>query len=835
MRVSVADGESADSWIEAVARRHQVAPRTLLAAMGIRRPVHAAGRLIDGTVPAAWRRVEQAAGLPPGRLDAAAGGQIAAVSRLRTGGSRYCPQCLAGSGGRWQLTWRMNWAVACPRHQALLRDSCLACGAAPRTTIPGGSEPVPAGTCTHIVRGTRRRCGADLAATPALPAGTAPLSAQAWIDGLLAGLRGPARLATGARIPPPGLPAQRWKALTGEFPSRYLRAADADLTATDRLRMRTVTPSAALPSGHGAQRARMLPQLLWPDWTARLLPVTGFEAGLFRAVMSACVLIPGSASRTLASLAAELNPRLGRAHVSVTLQGYGDSTGGTALRPVLILLCRLAGHLDAHGAPIDYQRRRQLIPAETISWECWRDLACSAGAHPGDLPSAGRHLHAQRHLHQLLSGADLTDPRHPLRFCSPGDRNRYHLFATSMTPAVRAAVRGHAAWILSDLGVGEPLTWSPPSSLAAGLDLPGVDIDDLDLAMIRRIVIAGQRPAGDAADALGINIEHVRLALERIKRPERQWSSKAAPNAWLREQEANRLLTRGFFEREYIRGGRRLTDIAASTGFPRRVLARHAKNAGIALARASTVFPADERWLREQYLRGRRSTTDIAAELGSTQMTVSRALHRLGIPIRPQGVRSHPHMIATMDQRLPRDIRATVEGSLHGWHRLNRFRIAMAFPSLETASSYLGAHPTALVTQFQRLETDIGGKLFRRSAFGKPHQPTQRGKQLLAALERTHIQALMNAALGDDQVPAPSPAILARATARGSQRRGPGPLRPFDGIAVERVRIRASTLTLLRDLLEQPGEFYGLQVAARTGIADGTIYPTLSACSRPAG
>ncbi|MGW7279676.1 TniQ family protein [Streptomyces sp. NPDC054844] len=28
----------------------------------------------------------------------------------RARGSRYCPACLAGNGGRWKLRWRLGWS-----------------------------------------------------------------------------------------------------------------------------------------------------------------------------------------------------------------------------------------------------------------------------------------------------------------------------------------------------------------------------------------------------------------------------------------------------------------------------------------------------------------------------------------------------------------------------------------------------------------------------------------------------------------------------------------------------------------------------------------------------
>ena len=80
---------------------------------------------------------------------------------------------------------------------------------------------------------------------------------------------------------------------------------------------------------------------------------------------------------------------------------------------VLTAISCLASYLDSCGSPIDYQRRRDLIPAETITAGQWRELCYGAAAHPGE---ARRHRDAQRYLFQLLTGADLHDPRHALAF-----------------------------------------------------------------------------------------------------------------------------------------------------------------------------------------------------------------------------------------------------------------------------------------------------------------------------------------------------------------------------------------------------------------------------------
>lgn len=366
--------------------------------------------------------------------------------------------------------------------------------------------------------------------------------------------------------------------------------------------------------------------------------------------------------------------------------------------------------------------------------------------------------------------------------------------------------------------------------LPDGLELPGVDVDALDMATISRFVVDEHRPLRDAARTLGVHIEHIRLALERLDRPQRQWAINAAPTAWLTEQRAARLFTREFFDREYIGRGRTLREFAAETGIGRPIIARVAKHLGVPLNNGRTPFPIDPDWLREQYCDRLRSTAGIAAELGTDQMIVNNALHRFGIPARPSGVASFPAMITKLGENIPRDIRAAVEGSLHGWYRLHRFQIAMAFPNLHSAADYLGTIQCTLTVQFQRLEHDIGATLYHRGAYNKPHHPTPRGHTLLRDLAQDRIQQLMTAGLREDQIlPKPDGKTLIDAQRKTLAPRKPAPLRPFDDITVERLRVTRPLYTLLRHLTDHHAhnEFYGLELLKPTGLGEGTLYPNL--------
>lgn len=917
LRTGPVEGESVDSWIEALARRHRLAPSRLLSALGLPERALSINRLIKATSEEAWRRMEHAAGLPAGALRAAQNAGASLGMTLVGGGTRFCPRCLAENGGHWLLAWRSNWTVACSRHRLLLQDTCPTCEKTPRIHLPGGPTAFPPGTCPYQPRTRGNRCGTHLAALSTTPAHPTVMAVQTWLDDLhqradqegdseaVATLKdlpvvaywlmtreeidwqaratelAPGRTRTevtpmNGRLPqldaalvaavldlartvldadhdagitalrelphgrsvrtgvmPAGMGIPRWQAMSGPFPNRFLRALDPQLSAMDRLRFKSPTPAAERPTGRdAAERGRHIPHLIWPDWAGRLLPLSGFHPDLFRATAATCLLAPGTSQRTYRTLTARFNRRVNPQQLSVLLHGYGDLPHPTLLH-VLTAFCRIATYLDTTGSPIDYQRRREQIPTHPlITWPQWRDLACAAGSHPGESPRKGtsghgRYLHSQRHLLQLLTGADLGAHGHRLSFTGSGDRNRYVSFTTQLTTPLRAALAAHAEQILAELDIDEPVTWSPPAELAHGLTLPGADPTTLDTDKIRQIVVDEQRPVRDAAEALGLHVEHIRFALEHLDRPERDnWKPGALPVTWQRRQEMAQVATREFFEREYVRGHRNLNDLAAETGFSRALLAKAARAHGIALNKGKAPLVDNPAWLRDQYYKQRKSTGQIAEELGTTQMTVNHALHRFGFTPRPSGVHSRPQMINRLDRRLAADIRAAVDGSLQGWERLHRFQIAMSFPTLKTAADHLGIHARTLVVQFQRLEEDIGTELFHRATPGRPQQLTRRGRKLLDYLTKDHIRNIMAKSIPTQELSQAAAHQAAGVLAQFPRPRRP--ISPFEDIPVVRLRITTAMLTLLDDLMtHRDDECYGALILTRIRRDPGNIYEQL--------
>jgi AraC-like DNA-binding protein len=441
---------------------------------------------------------------------------------------------------------------------------------------------------------------------------------------------------------PPGISARRWAVTSPHVQGRFLQAIDDQLAHTDRLRALTGTPWARVPDATLetlTRRAANLPRLLWPEWAVLLQPATGFAPDTFRSVMCACLLLPGQRTPPQRDTIANLHPYLASRELKARLNHLVDR-GHEA---VLAAIAHLAEYLDTHHSPIDYQRRRTVITPDVLNTQEWTDLCYRTSAHPGH---GRRHLDARRHLHQLLTGDDLGDPTQPLAWHNPADRVTCLTFIASLTSPLRQALTEHGAAHLARLGIDEPLTWHPPLDIVDHLHLPGRHPDDIDLDAVRRLALTQALPLSVVADRLATTIDHVRLALERISRGPRVWGANAAPASRQLRQRARNLLTRDFFDREYLHAGKSLEQLATETGIHYKLLAEHAHDAKIIIRAGPAPTPIDAQWLREHLHRG-RTFLDLAAHLGVHEATVSRAAQRHGI--------KRPHTPAATPTQLTQD------------------------------------------------------------------------------------------------------------------------------------------------------------------------------------
>ncbi|GAA0474943.1 hypothetical protein GCM10010361_44160 [Streptomyces olivaceiscleroticus] len=298
---------------------------------------------------------------------------------------------------------------------------------------------------------------------------------------------------------------------------------------------------------------------------------------------------------------------------------------------------------------------------------------------------------------------------------------------------------------------------------------------------------------------------------------------------WRLRSRAHTLLTPQFLHREHEVRKRSLREIAKSFDLPERLVVQRAKDLGIKVQPAGTrPHPFDDAWLREQYVVQLRSLGDISHETGACTETVTRRLVKLGIARRPAGSRSRREMLVELDKSVHHDIRAAVEDTLHGWVRLRRFQINMAFPTVSATADYLNMEHGALSMQFSQMERAIGGELFRRSTGHTPQQPTSRGVSLLQQLAKKQARELMHHALGCDMTSMPDrEAVSAAQTAFGADSRTLTDLCECDQ-PPPRISVPLSLLPLARQLLSHPGqEVYTTQLHTTTGLPLNTIYKQL--------
>ncbi|MFJ4552695.1 TniQ family protein [Streptomyces sp. NPDC088817] len=191
LRLAPIEGEALDSWCEALAVRLSTPLGDVMKALSgpavesdaDSRGLPAYTRWIMSMTDAEVKRVAYITGTPPatiarmllshyhGRallMEPESGRVNRRALWGRGSRSRYCPDCLADTGGRWRLSWRLGWSFACVEHERLLADICPGCTTPQRQRHNAISQRgIPElGRCGNTVTveepQRRQRCGHDL-------------------------------------------------------------------------------------------------------------------------------------------------------------------------------------------------------------------------------------------------------------------------------------------------------------------------------------------------------------------------------------------------------------------------------------------------------------------------------------------------------------------------------------------------------------------------------------------------------------------------------------------------------------------------------------------------
>jgi hypothetical protein len=521
--------------------------------------------------------------------------------------SRYCPGCLRDSGGRWLVAWRLPWYLACPAHQTILTSDCAACGGTQRYAgLRAQHVPKLLTVCSRPTAGRAgwfdHRCRHDLTtATPGAPAPDGLIALQAemlaildpdvsdrrsdelvdrLVDVLILATRigldlraidrdrrnmpsilaGPLAVAHRALSNPhgpemraiatndpartPAALSQVWDGVSPALAAILLAQRDRRIGPTERLRYRTMTGAARRPNGADpAIRLRTLPLALWPDWSIRLRPAT-IASDTFRIAAAIALCVPGS-THSIRSIRDNWpgptnEQRMIKFGRLVTADPHGTA--------ILAALCALADYLDRHGAPVDYQRRRELAAEiELLDPAAWT-VMCRAGG----TPAGGRRklAHARLRLWETLTAGLPQQAPHSLRLDSPEFLARHSGFALHLPAPTVHRLNEHARRLLDAHGCRhEPLTWSPNADVISLGQLPGPDPEAVDPISVHATFARQRTPKQTAVD-LGITLEHLRYL---ARKPPPETEDLSAPTApprvrlatLLGPEQLRELITRG--------------------------------------------------------------------------------------------------------------------------------------------------------------------------------------------------------------------------------------------------------------------------------------------------
>lgn len=734
-------GEAIDSWLETLAHRTQTAWVDLTGAVG--RPRDAITRLspqeAEDLSAATGVAVDQLHAMTLARYDG-----IALTIDPKTGrldkkfpwhprrGAKFCPHCLAESGGRWPLSWRLTWTFACLKHRCLLTSSCPSCGRIPRhVPIPDELAPTP-GRCSGRRPGVSSRgdrCHHALSSTEVLHLhdGHPALTAQRIVDNaiatgrasfgiyahnpqptafVLADIRAIAgktfAYATteeiGERLPPDlvaayllNKPAQDDRA--GNHPrAAYQPPAETSITAAgvtialqclmssntgeaatslrwlfDRIRTPTMPlgPAAGAPwrnigtssvlaavqsaapadpkpidkLRHGplaggrrypqpsaaevASFAQKLPTLLWPPWS---LPLTtgGHMHRSARKSLPVVILLQAYAIAPNEA-AHRLNSSLQDRQIARVLRLL---TRHHRWPPMHQAIIAYTDWLRSAIIPIDYTRRRQIDYTDVLPDQTWFAM-CRETATAGTGPSSAGLI--RDYLIERISAAPSPGDTSPARRTMIADCP-FHL-----TPGLVRELDDYAQIFLKDKGIhNEPVTYSPPTELIEGFDLPGKDLLNFDVNALHT-AIASSRTRTDTLQRANITLEAARYALsENPVPPQEHRDSRAIHRARVV------LPPHRLYELHHAQG-QSLKTIGEAAGVSRQTITRLAHYYGMPTQTPGRPVHCriHPEWLYAQYIVKNRTIRDIADELDVSVATVARWAKNYGIPLRPRGGRSH--------------------------------------------------------------------------------------------------------------------------------------------------------------------------------------------------
>ncbi len=376
---------------------------------------------------------------------------------------------------------------------------------------------------------------------------------------------------------------------------------------------------------------------------------------------------------------------------------------------IVIALDRLTDHLVADGTPIDYGRRRHLDYTGLLSHDRWLEICRRTGTPPG---TGRRERIARSQLFRHLSGLPAESVPDDLGGLDSAELRATSLrFTALQTPGLAHALQQEALSFLASHQIhDEPVTWQPPTTLLAGLSLPGSDPAHVDPFRLHQLVRLRQHPVQHAAQVLGTTVEAIRHVLDEHLAPASPLSENAARAIGRIRQQARQSVPAERFTQQHP------APRASGPQSP-----RHHRT-GLAHRAMRPPPPNSARPRR----RNRHEHCE-HGPLGPHPQHPPPATRRSQPSHRPSCPRA--------GHRCPAILRAAMTSS-NARQRLERFAAALPYSTVTEVARALGIHQSKLTTQINRLEKDLGRPLIERAERGRRMRPTPFSGKLAAAAKR---------------------------------------------------------------------------------------------------
>lgn len=503
-----------------------------------------------------------------------------------------------------------------------------------------------------------------------------------------------------------------------------LAAVSPWLSPSDQIRYRVASSKPQRPQRPQlvlARIARAVPALLWPNWAIPMQP-NNIEYESVRAALSVATLLVGTRA-TLGQATQLLGSAITPAAVSRTLVQLRSSGHWTGIQNAVT---DLAEHLADQHPVIDYQRRRALDYTNLLPDRQWARICRTTDA---DTRSTAAPL-LRCLLFTELSGGPASAA--PWFNRQPAFRRRLAELPSALTPDLHRQLHCTAKEFLEEQHISEPVSAPPPNTVLDSGTLPGPNLDRIRPGAIHRRIQAGST-IRQTAQQLCLRTETVRYILETNPATPRPTNGPRALHQLIRLHDLKN--GTAALIRAHPATPPNITELARHAGASRQTLARMANALDTPLnppGRPRSHRICQREWLQHHYIRDHRTIAEIAALAAVSPTTVRRWARYHHITLRSRGTASHrAHgQLRRAARSYPARIRAALD-SPGGHDRLTRFTQAMSYPTLHAAATALSTTQPVLTQQINRLERELGVRLYQRARRGHPMTPTASGIELI--------------------------------------------------------------------------------------------------------